>query len=103
MPRGYSQKLLLQLQNTDMMLLGARLARLCVEANLPASYIAKALQVSNTTVHKWFRGSGIRESKRLVVESLMNIIEEDLKTGRLPVTDIKQARIYMAEISGVNI
>lgn len=103
MPRGYGHKFLLHLQNTDAVLLGTRLGRVCVEANLPASYIARVLQVSKTTIYKWFRGQGVRESKRLAVETLLHLLEEDMAAGKLPVQTTGAARLYLAELSGVDI
>lgn len=103
MPRGYSHKFLLHLKNTDVIRLGTRLGRTCVEANLPAAYVARVLQVSKTTIYKWFRGQGVREDKRLAVETLLHLLEEDMQSGKLPVTSIQSAKNYLSELSGVSI
>jgi hypothetical protein len=100
MPRTYGDKLLLQLQQADSNLLGVQLGRLCVEANLPVAYVAAALEVSRNTVHLWFRGQVMHESKRKVVEAFMYLIEQDMKNGGLPATSMKQAKAYVEEMIG---
>jgi hypothetical protein len=103
MPRTYGDKLLIQLQQGDSTLLGVRLGRLCVEANLPVLYVAKVLEVARNTVHLWFRGQVMHESKRKVVEAFMYLIEQDMKNGNLPATNLKQAKKYLEDMIGRNI
>jgi hypothetical protein len=100
MPRTYGDRLLLQLKDGDPTLLGVRLGRLCVEANLPAAYVATALEVSRNTVHLWFRGQVMNESKRKVVEAFMYLVEEDMKNGVLPTLNMKQAKAYIEGMIG---
>jgi hypothetical protein len=103
MPRTYGDKLLLKLQGGDSSLLGVRLGRLCVEANLPIAYIAPALEVTRNTVHLWFRGQSMLEPKRKVVEAFMHLVEQDLKEGVLPATSLKQAKTYIEGMIGKKI
>ena len=49
MPRSYGDKFLVALKDGDPTRLGVKLGRVCVEANLPAAYVAKALDVSRMT------------------------------------------------------
>lgn len=100
MPRTYSDKLLLQLKEGDSTLLGVQLGRLCVEANLPASYVAVALEVSKNTMHLWFRGQVMNESKRKMVEAFMYLVEQDMKNGVLPAMNLKQAKAYVEGMLG---
>lgn len=100
MPRTYGDKLLLQLQQADGTLLGVRLGRLCVEANLPVVYVAEALSVSRNTVHLWFRGQMMYEDKRKVVEAFMHLVEQDMKSGLLPARSLKHAKTYIEEMLG---
>lgn len=100
MPRSYDQKFLLDLQKADPNRLGVKLGRLCVEANLPAAYVAKVLDTSRTTVYSWFRGQGIREERRARVETFIDIVEKDMKQGLLPAPSIIDAKLYLRELSG---
>lgn len=100
MPRTYSDKLLLQLQQADGSLLGIRLGRLCVEANLPVAYVSKALGVSRNTVHLWFRGQLMQERWRKVVEAFMYLVEQDMRNGVLPAVNLKKAKTYVEEMIG---
>jgi hypothetical protein len=80
--------------------MGVRLGRLCVEANLPAAYVAKALGTSRTTVYAWFRGQGIREEKRTRIESFIYLVEQDMKEGVLPARNSLDAKIYISNMLG---
>lgn len=103
MSRAYGHKFLLGLADASPGRLGIRLARACVEANLPATYVAKALEVSRMSIYSWFRGQGIREEKRESVEAFLKILQEDLDNGRLPVTSNQEGRRYIQNITGVEI
>lgn len=103
MPRTYSDKLLVQLQEGDSTLLGVQLGRLCVEANLPVAYVAEALEVSRNTVHLWFRGQVMHESKRKVVEAFMYLVENDMKNGVLPAFSLKHSKSYIEGMIGRSI
>jgi predicted transcriptional regulator len=100
MPRPYDHKFLLDLQKADPNRLGVKLGRVCVEANLPAAYVAKVLETSRTTVYSWFRGQGIREERRTRVETFIDIIEKDMKDGVLPAATIIDAKLYLRDLSG---
>lgn len=100
MPRSYDHKFLLDLQKADPNRLGVKLGRICVEANLPAAYVAKVLETSRTTVYSWFRGQGIREERRSKVETFIDLVEKDMKDGILPAASIIDAKLYLRELSG---
>lgn len=100
MPRSYDYKFLLQLQKSDPTRLGVKLGRVCVEANLPAAYVAKVLETSRTTVYSWFRGQGVREERRARVETFIDLVERDMKEGILPASTILDAKLYLRELSG---
>ena len=59
MARSYSQSFLETLNTMDPNNLGVQLAKLCVKANLPTSYVARKVGVSRFTIHSWFRGQDI--------------------------------------------
>jgi hypothetical protein len=100
MPRSYGDKFLVALKDGDPNRLGVRLGRLCVEANIPAAYVAKALETSRTTVYAWFRGQGIREEKRNRIEAFISLIERDMTDGVLPARNSLDAKIYIAQMLG---
>jgi hypothetical protein len=100
MARPYGDKFLIALERSQLNTLGLQLAKLCVAANLPATMVAVALEVSATTVYKWFRGQGIREHKRKAVEVFMDLLKEDIANGVLPVKDMNAAAAYMETMLG---
>ena len=100
MARSYSYEFLMGLKDADPTRLGVKLGRLCVEANLPAAYVSKAIGVSRMTVYSWFRGQGIREEKRKVVEAFMGLVEQDMKAGVLPAPSLIEAKLYIESIIG---
>lgn len=100
MPRSYGDKFLVALKDGDATRLGVRLGRVCVEANIPAAYVAKALETSRTTVYAWFRGQGIREEKRTRIEAFISLIERDMENGTLPARNSLDAKIYIAQMLG---
>jgi hypothetical protein len=75
------------------------LGRECVEANLPAKYVAPVLNVSRMTVYSWFRGTAIRKSNRKLVVALINIIREDRNKGILPARSVAQAKAWLRSVS----
>jgi len=77
-----------------------QLGRICVEANLPALYVSKVLQVSKTTIYAWFRGQYIREEKRKVIEAFINLVKTDMQEGSLPAKNIIDAKMYLADMTG---
>lgn len=100
MPRPYGQKFLLALNRSKDDTLGVELARLCVKANLPATYVATALDTSSTTVYAWFRGQGVRERKRKVVEAFIDLLKDGLKRGVLPVEKVEDAAYFISKVTG---
>jgi len=103
MARPYSEKFLLELSENTGEGLGVQLAKLCVKANLPATYVAVALETTRTTVYSWFRGQGIREEKRKTVETFIQLVREDLEKEVLPVRNMLEARQYIEKVSGLTI
>jgi len=103
MARPYGQKFLMGLQNGDPDSLGVQLGRLCVDANLPAAYVAKALNTSRMTVYSWFRGQSVREKKRKEILVFMDLVRVDMEHGLLPAKDIHHAKSYIEGMIGVEI
>jgi hypothetical protein len=52
------------------------------------------------TIYAWFRGQGIREEKRKVVEAFMTIVETDMEARRLPAASMIDAKLYIEEMVG---
>ena len=103
MARPYSQKFLLDLYESKSEGLGVQLAKLCVKANLPASYVAVACETTRTTVYSWFRGQGIRESKHKLVNAFIALVETDLANGVLPAKGPVEAKQYVESMLGVKL
>jgi hypothetical protein len=101
MSRQYSSKFLADLYASDSNSLGVRLARVCVEAKLPAAYVAVALETTRTTVYGWFRGQGIREGKWQLVETFIDVVKTDMANGLLPAKNAKEAKKYFEQMLGV--
>jgi hypothetical protein len=100
MARPYGGKFLIALEKTKLDTLGVKLAKLCVKANIPATLVAVALEISPTTVYSWFRGQGIREHRRKAVEVFIDLLEEDFDRGVLPVMNLDAATDYISEMTG---
>tara|TARA_R110000803_G_scaffold104951_1_gene173180 strand:- start:1196 stop:1504 length:309 start_codon:yes stop_codon:yes gene_type:complete len=98
MARPYSDKLLIHLSNADPERVGVQLAKLCVEAKLPATSIAEYFNVSRMAVHGWFRGKYIREKKCINIRKLMRKIQKDLDDGELPTKTQSLAKKYLEDI-----
>lgn len=84
MPKFYSEKFLIEVQKLDPQATGVRLAKLCIKANVPISYVAERLEVSRMTTHSWFRGGKIRHKMLDKIQNLMSNIEQGLADGVLP-------------------
>lgn len=101
MPRNYGEKFLRELSATQDGGEGIELARVCVQANLPAAYVAKALEVSGTTVYNWFRGiQKVSEEHSKVIKTFISLVEHDTELGRLPATSTKDGKLYIQELIG---
>jgi hypothetical protein len=98
MPRSYSSKFLLTLSKPDAILTGQNLARICVEANLPASYVCKVFGISRMALHTWFRGGPIRPKRIQLVDAFMSLVEKDIKAGLLPARNLVEAKNYIEDM-----
>lgn len=101
MARTYSKQFLVKLnarEETPAILL----ARLCVEANLPAKYVSNALEVSSTTMYAWFRGANVDKDNLKKVEAFNSILKNDIAAGHLPVKSLKEAKLYISNVIGVD-
>jgi len=85
MSRPYSDKLLVELHKNESTSIGLSLARLCVKLNLPMMHLAKALNVSRWTLHKWFRGQNISARYK-----------KDLELAYLAITEAERKQILPA-------
>ncbi len=100
MPRTYSEKFLIAMHQGNPRRIGVSLAKSCVKANLPAKYVAVALNVSRMTIYSWFRGQQIREKNERVVEVFIDLVEKDIERGILPAKNIVAARQYIEDMVG---
>jgi hypothetical protein len=80
---------------------GVELARLCVAANIPATYVAHALETTRVTVYGWFRGKEMRKRKRKMAEVLIDHLKEDLANQVLPAKDAEATKRYIEELTGI--
>ena len=103
MPRTYSEKFLIAMHKGNPRRIGVTLAKSCVKANLPAKYVAVALNVSRMSLYSWFRGKPIRDKNLLKVETLTDLIESDTAKGLLPAKNIREAKAYIQEMIGTEI
>lgn len=98
MPRNYGEGLLLALNRLEEDNLGARLAKVCIEAKLPAAHVAGVFGVTRMTVHAWFRGGKIRSTRRSLVESFISLVKKDITEERLPAANLADAKAYLAAV-----
>ena len=104
MSRPYSTKFLSSLDDADdTYRIGYRVAKLCVTANLPAKYVAEALEVSRATVHNWFRGAVLRGKNEDIALAFIRLVEKDLEAGVLPAKSVKEAKAYIEDMIGRSI
>ena len=100
MTRKYSEKFISSVEDGDISRTGILLAKVCLQANLPGKYVASALDVSRMTIYSWFRGKYLRDKNQEIVKDFIDILENDLIEGILPVTDLQSAKLYLQEITG---
>jgi hypothetical protein len=100
MPRTYSEAFLIELHKANPNRAGTALALACVKANLPAKYVAKALEVTRMTVFSWFRGKPIRHKNLLKIETFTDLVESDTAKGILPAKNTAAAKAYIEEMIG---
>jgi len=98
MPRSYSNGFLLTLSKEDAVQDGQLLAKVCVEANLPASYVCKVFGISRMALHTWFRGGPIRTKRMDLVNAFIALVNKDLQAGLLPAQNLKEAKAYIEDM-----
>lgn len=98
MGRPYSQKFLIDLYREGKEGIGADLAKLCIECNLPAMYVARVIGVSRMTIYSWFRGGAIRSDLRPTVESFIKILKQDIDAGVLPARSGFEGKLYLEKL-----
>lgn len=104
MSRPYSAKFLSDLDSADdTYRIGYKMAKLCVAANIPAKYVADAMEVSRATVHNWFRGAVLRGKNQDMALAFIRLIEKDLEAGVLPAKSVKEAKAYIENMIGKSI
>ena len=103
MPTKYSTQLVESVLSAEKPGLGQELAKVCIEANLPAAYVAKVLGTTRMTLHTWFRGGMIRQSKKERINLFMDLVEEDTRKGLLPAKTLKEAKAYLLTIGAPRI
>jgi predicted site-specific integrase-resolvase len=77
---------------------GQLLAKICVEANLPASYVCKVFGISRMALHTWFRGGPIRTRRMELVKTFISLVNQDMKAGMLPAKNLKEAKEYIEDM-----
>jgi hypothetical protein len=103
MPRTYSQELLNIVNSSNPNYPGIALAKACIQANLPAKYVAVALNVTRMTLYSWFRGRPIRFKNQQLVEVFTDLVESDTAKGLLPAKNTTHAKAYLEEMIGQKI
>jgi hypothetical protein len=103
MSRTYSEAFLIELHKANPHRAGTALALACVKANIPAKYVAEALEVTRMTVFSWFRGKPIRHKNLLKVETFTDLVESDTAKGLLPARNTAAAKKYIEEMIGRDI
>jgi hypothetical protein len=100
MARPYSKEFIDEVFSKNTHRIGVQLAQECVKANLPAKYVAQALNVSRITIHNWFRGAILRGKNEELALALISLIRKDTETGDLPVKSLKDAKTYLENMIG---
>lgn len=63
MSKGYSALTIREVQEANPTLLGVKLAKICIDRNIPVSDVAEFFGVSRVTVYAWFRGKAVVSGK----------------------------------------
>jgi transcriptional regulator with XRE-family HTH domain len=63
MSKGYSSLTIQEIQQANPTLLGVKLAKICVDRNIPVADVAEFFGVSRVTVYSWFRGKAVVSGK----------------------------------------
>lgn len=79
--------------------LSVELAKVCVEAGISPTNVAKLTGVTRAAVHRWMHGSLIKESRRPRVRKLVNVFKEDLRNGVLPKSDPSKRNEYVERLN----
>ena len=95
MPRPYSERFLLDLNKADPTRVGVQLGKVCVKANLPTSYVAKAFNVSRMSIHSWFRGQYVREKNYEKITKFIELVKSAIDNGALPAMSLKEAKNFI--------
>jgi hypothetical protein len=103
MPRTYSNKLIDEVKTANPNKTGIALAKACINANLPAKYVAEALEVTRMSVYSWFRGKPVRDKNRQVIEVFTDLVESDTAKGILPAKNTAEAKTYIESMIGRSI
>ena len=69
----YTEKYLRAASEFNDKRLGVQFGKLCIQANLPPSMIAKALHVSRMSVYNWFKGNPLRGKNISKIERAIDI------------------------------
>lgn len=99
MARCYSEEFMIRVHQLDADRTGVKLAKLCINAGIPALYISQLMGVSRMTVHNWFNGQPMRDKSEQKAKKVLRIMEAGFAAGVLPVTTIEQARLYLETVS----
>jgi hypothetical protein len=100
MPRPYSKEFIDEVFSKNTHRVGVMLAQECVKANLPAKYVAQALNVSRITIHNWFRGAILRGKNEELALAMISLLRKDTASGDLPVKSLKEAKAYLENMIG---
>ena len=63
MAKGYSTLTIREIQEANPTLLGVKLAKICVDRDIPVVDVAEFFGVSRVTVYSWFRGKAVVSGK----------------------------------------
>jgi predicted transcriptional regulator len=64
--------------------LSIELAKVCVEAKMSPTDVAKVIGVTRGAVYRWMNGHKIREERRPRVQEFVEVIKKSLESGELP-------------------
>lgn len=104
MSRPYSKKFIDELDSkSSTHRVGVILAKECVNARLPAKYVAKAMKVSRATVHNWFRGAILRGKNEDLALAFISLVQKDIRAGLLPAKSVRGAKTYIEDMIGERI
>lgn len=103
MPRTYSTKFINAVKEGNPNRTGTALAHACIKANLPAKYVAEALEVTRMSVYSWFRGKPVRDKNRQIIEVFTDLVESDTAKGILPAQNLAEAKAYIENMIGRSI